>query len=212
MNTMKIKALLAALICTSGLMAQKIVGPPVVQLERFKPNVTSLVIKANPITAPFGYLDAGVEVRNQKTGWVLMNHTYLGGESTLRTSVTPARYSVTSSFVRFEGAHRWYRSRQSYWRGNRERYTGVYVTGGFTNFSFTEDFYFDDLAAEYIFISPLQSASRIDFIIGADFGRTRNFGGPEALVYWESSWKLGYNLGSGLPQVLYGIRFNYKAN
>lgn len=209
---MKIKVFFAAMLLSSGMMAQKIVGPPLVQLERFKPNVTSLVVKANPLTIPFGYLDAGIEVRNQKTGWVLMNHTYIGGESTLRTSVTSNRYSLTSSYVRFEGAHRWYRQRQSYWRGNRERYTGVYLTGGFTNYSYTDDFYFDDAAAEYVFLAPFTDASRIDFIVGADLGRTRNFAGPESTFYWETSWKLGYNFGSGLPQVLYGIRFNYKAN
>ncbi len=209
---MKIKVFFAAMLLSSGMMAQKIVGPPLVQLERFKPNVTSRVVKANPLTIPFGYLDAGIEVRNQKTGWVLMNHTYIGGESTLRTSVTSNRYSLTSSYVRFEGAHRWYRQRQSYWRGNRERYTGVYLIGGFTNYSYTDDFYFDDAAAEYVFLAPFTDASRIDFIVGADLGRTRNFAGPESIFYWETSWKLGYNLGSGLPQILYGIRFNYKAN
>ena len=209
---MKIKVFFAAMLLSSGMMAQKIVGPPLVQLERFKPNVTSLVVKANPLTIPFGYLDAGIEVRNQKTGWVLMNHTYIGGESTLRTSVTSNRYSLTSSYVRIEGAHRWYRQRQSYWRGNRERYTGVYLIGGFTNYSYTDDFYFDDVAAEYVFLAPFTDVSRIDFIVGADLGRTRNFAGPESTFYWETSWKLGYNLGSGLPQILYGIRFNYKGN
>jgi hypothetical protein len=209
---MKFKIFAVAMLISSGLMAQKIVKPPVVELQRFKPNVTSLVVKANPLTLPFGYLDAGVEVRNQKTGWVLMNHSYIGGEASIRTAVSANQYAITNSFVRFEGAHRWYRQRQSYWRGNKERYTGVYLTAGFTNFSYTNDFYFDDVNFEYVFLSPLVEGARIDMILGADFGRTRNFAGPESLVYWETSWKIGYNIGNRLPQVLYGIRFNYKAN
>lgn len=203
--------ILAALLISLSAVAQKIVRPPVLSVDRFKRNVTSLVIKANPLTLPFAYLDAGAEIRNNKTGWVFMNHSFVGGDNSFRVTPLLSEYSITRGYFRLEGAHRWYRQYNTIFGTRSERYIGLYLTGGVTNYEYTNDWYSDDNIGP-VFITPLQEASRLDMIMGVDLGRTRNILGPEGNLYWETSCKLGYNVGNQLPQILYGIRFNYKVN
>ena len=83
-SLLRYSLLMAGLICTLSLNAQRLVQPGVQIVDRFKANVPSLVVKANPLTLPFGYIDAGVEYRNKSTGWVLMNHCYFGDENSIR--------------------------------------------------------------------------------------------------------------------------------
>ena len=193
-------------------MAQKLVRPGFQTVDRYKPNVPSLTVKANPITLIGRYVDAGIEYRNQRTGWVLMNHSYFGGENSVRVTDFRGTYSQTNSYVRFEAAHRWYRQGSSAFRGNIERYTGIYFTAGGSSLSTSDGYYLDQNTFEYVFLTPLTQSSRIDMIVGAELGRTRNYFGQSSPVYAETMWKLGYNLGARLPQVLYSIRFNYKVN
>lgn len=200
------------LLLSGAMMGQELVRPGMQIVERYKPNVPSLVIKANPITLIGNYIDAGVEYRNQKTGWVLMNHSYFGGENSARVTAFGDTYSQTNGYVRFEAAHRWYRQNQTMFRANVERYTGVYFTAGASSISTTDNFYLDQNTFEYVFLTPLTQSSRIDMIVGAELGRTRNWFGQSSPVYGETMWKLGYNLGARSPQVLYSIRFNYKVN
>ena len=200
------------LLLSGAMMGQELVRPGMQIVERYKPNVPSLVVKANPITLIGNYLDAGVEYRNQKTGWVLMNHSYFGGENSARVTAFGDTYSQTNGYVRFEAAHRWYRQNPTMFRANVERYTGVYFTAGVSSISTTDNFYLDQNTFEYVFLTPLTQSSRIDMIVGAELGRTRNWFGQFSPVYGETMWKLGYNLGARSPQVLYSIRFNYKVN
>ena len=85
------------------------------------------------------------------------------------------------------------------------------MNAGFTNYKFTDGFYYDDFG-EVVLLTPLQDASRIDMILAAERGRTRNWVGPNADFYGETAWKLGYNFGARMPVLLYAIRFNYKVN
>ena len=210
-SLLRYSLLMAGLICTLSLNAQRLVQPGVQIVDRFKPNVPSLVVKANPLTLPFGYFDAGLEYRNKSTGWVLMNHCYFGYKNSIRFTELGENYTVTTEYVRFEVAHRWYRQNPTFFRANVERYTGVYFNAGSASFV-TSDSYDIDQFGEFIFYSPLTPGSRIDLIVGAELGRTRNYFGQSSLVYAETMWKFGYNLSVNIPQVLYCIRFNYKVN
>ena len=176
--------------------------------DRFKPNVHSTVIKANPLTLPFGFIDAGVEFRNQKTGWVFMNHSFFSTEATQIGTGLNDRYIEPRGYVRFTAEHRWYRQIPRRWRGELERYTGLYINTGMYSYAYTDN---TQLGVGGLIepVGPLTDAQRLDLILGVNLGRTRNPGMPDSPFYWETSWKLGYNLGSGLPHLVYGIRFNY---
>ena len=185
----------------------RVVTPGILTLDRFKANVPSLVVRANPLTMPFRYIDAGIEYRNQHSGWILMNHSYFGNENSLRNYRWNDVYVMTKMFVRLEASKRWYRTQQSMFRLNQERFAGIYFISGFTNTSTTSTF--EPFGTP---IGPYVERTRIDLILGAEFGKTRNLVGLDHPLYYETSWKLGYNLGSQIPQILWGIRFNYKVN
>ena len=185
----------------------RVVTPGILTLDRFKANVPSLVVRANPLTIPFGYIDAGIEYRNQHSGWILMNHSYFGNGSGTRALTYNKTHVITKMFVRLEASKRWYRTQQSMFRLNQERFAGIYFISGFTNTSTTSTF--EPFGTP---IGPYVERTRIDLILGAEFGKTRNLVGLDHPLYYETSWKLGYNLGSQDPQILWGIRFNYKVN
>ena len=185
----------------------QVVTPGVLNLDRFKANVPSLVVRANPLTMPFRYIDAGIEYRNQHSGWILMNHSYFGNENSFRSYTWNGVHVITEMFVRLEASKRWYRTQQSMFRLNQERFAGIYFISGFTNTSSTSTF--EPFGPP---IGPYAETTRIDLILGAEFGKTRNLVGLDHPLYYETSWKLGYNLGSQIPQILWGIRFNYKVN
>ena len=185
----------------------RVVTPGILILDRFKVNVPSLVVRANPLTMPFRYIDAGIEYRNQHSGWILMNHSYFGNENSFRSYTWNGVHVMTKMFVRLEASKRWYRTQQSMFGLNRERFAGIYFISGFTNTSSTSTF--EPFGPP---IGPYAETTRIDLILGAEFGKTRNLVGLDHPLYYESSWKLGYNLGSQIPQILWGIRFNYKVN
>ena len=84
----------------------QVVTPGVLNLDRFKANVPSLVVKANPLTIPFGYIDAGIEYRNQHSGWILMNHSYFGNENSFRSYTWNGVHVMTKMFVRLEASKR----------------------------------------------------------------------------------------------------------
>jgi hypothetical protein len=208
---MKLKFTLFALILTTASFGQQLVQPGLQIVDRYKPSVPSLTIKANPLTLFGKYIDAGIEYRNQRSGWVLMNHSYFGDESSVRYTELSDVYAATTSYVRFEAAHRWYRQNATFFRANVERFNGIYFTAGGSSFV-TSDSYDNDPNGNFIFYNPLTTGTRIDLIVGAEFGRTRNYFGQSSPLYAETMWKIGYNLGAGFPQILYGLRFNYKAN
>jgi hypothetical protein len=189
----------------------RVVTPGILTLDRFKANVPSLVVRANPLTIPFGYIDAGIEYRNQHSGWILMNHSYFGNENSFRSYTWNGVHVMTKMFVRLEASKRWYRTQQSMFRLNQERFAGIYFISGFTNTSTTSTFE-SDANGFSIPVGPYVERTRIDLILGAEFGKTRNLVGLDHPLYYETSWKLGYNLGSQDPQILWGIRFNYKVN
>jgi len=222
---MKYTILFSALLCTSVLSAQsiikvekateststpRIVTPGVLNVDRFKANVPSLVVKANPLTLPFKYIDAGIEYRNQNSGWILMNHSYFGDENSFRAFRRNDVYEITTMFVRFEASKRWYRTQQSMFRFDQERFAGVYFMSGFANTMSTSTFE-TDFDGIQVPVGPYTEGIRIDLILGAELGKTRNLAGS-APVYYETSWKLGYNIGGQIPHVGWGVRFNYKVN
>lgn len=209
---MKFKFTLFAIILAASSYAQQLVQPGFQIVDRFKPNVPSLVIKTNPITLLGNYIDAGVEYRNQQKGWVLMNHSFFGDENSVRFTQLDDVYTVTSGYVRLEASHRWYRQHPTFFRANVERYVGLYFTAGGSSFYTSDNYDIDPNTGEFIFFTPLTKGSRIDLIMGAELGRTRNYFGQSSPVYAETMWKIGYNLGAGIPQVIYCLRFNYKAN
>lgn len=211
-SLLRYSLLMAGFICTMSLNAQRLVQPGVRIVDRFKQNVPSLVVKGNPLTMPFGYFDAGVEYRTQRSGWLLYTHGFLRGSN----SVESANYNFnlyveTQNYGRFEFGRRWYWQNTAMWNANRETYFGLTMNAGFTNYKFTDGFYYDDFG-EVVLLTPLQDASRIDMILAAERGRTRNWAGPNADFYGETAWKLGYNFGARMPVLLYAIRFNYKVN
>ena len=208
---MKLKFILFAIFLFSASYGQQLVQPGLQIVDRYKPNVPSLAIKANPLTLFGNYIDAGVEYRNQRTGWVLMNHSFFSDENSVRYTALNENYTATTGYVRFEAAHRWYRQNSTLFRANVERYNGIYFTAGGSSFV-TSDSYDIDPNGNFVFFSPLTEGSRIDLIVGAEFGRTRNYFGQSSPLYAETMWKLGYNLGARVPQVLYSLRFNYKVN
>ena len=188
------------------------VQPGVQIVDRFKPNVPSLVVKANPLTLPFGYFDAGVEYRTQRSGWLLYTHGFLRGSNSVESgNYNFNLYVETQNYGRLEFGRRWYWQNPTMWNANRETYFGLTMNAGFTNYKFTDGFYYDDLG-EVVLLTPLQDASRIDMILAVERGRTRNWVGPNSDFYGETAWKLGYNFGSRMPVLLYAIRFNYKVN
>ena len=225
-SKMKYTMVLSVLLYTSSLSAQSIIyanriseaqstlpitTPVVLNLERFKANVPSLVIKANPFTLPFKYIDAGIEYRNQRSGWTLMNHSYFGYGSDIRALTYNGIHVITAMFVRFEASKRWYRTQQSMFRFDQERFTGIYVMSGYANTRSTTTFEMDP--ADFpVPVGPFTDGVRIDLILGAEFGKTRNLAGSDHPMYYETSWKLGYNLSNKLPHVLWGFRLNYKVN
>ena len=189
----------------------RVVTPGVLNLDRFKANVPSLVVKANPLTIPFKYIDAGIEYRNQHSGWILMNHSYFGNGSDTRALTYNKTHVITAMFVRFEASKRWYRTQQSMLRFDQERFTGIYVMPGYANTRSTTTFEMGPDGVD-VPVGPFTNGVRIDLILGAEFGKTRNLAGSDHPLYYETSWKLGYNLSNKLPHVLWGIRFNYKVN
>ena len=208
---MKFKFILFSIFLFSASYGQQLVQPGLQIVDRYKPNVPSLAIKANPLTLFGNYIDAGVEYRNQRSGWVLMNHSFFGDENSVRFTALGENYTATTGYIRFEAAHRWYRQSSTLFRANVERYNGIYFTAGGASFV-TSDSYDIGPDGNVVFFSPLTEGSRIDLIVGAEFGRTRNVFGQSSPLYAETMWKLGYNLGARVPQVLYSLRFNYKVN
>jgi len=208
---MKLKCTLFAVFIAAVSYGQQLVQPGLQIVDRYKPNVPSLAIKANPLTLLGNYIDAGIEYRTNNTGWVLMNHSFFSDENSVRYTALNENYTATTGYIRFEAAHRWYRQNSTLFRANVERFNGIYFTAGGSTFV-TSDNYDVDPNGQFVFFTPLTEGSRIDLIVGAEFGRTRNYFGQSAPLYAETMWKLGYNLGARVPQVLYSVRFNYKAN
>ena len=223
---MKYTIVLFILLYTSPLSAQSIIygdrmpetqstpritTPGVLNVERFKANVPSLVVKTNPFTLPFKYIDAGIEYRSLRSGWILMNHSYFGYGSDIRALTYNKTHVITAMFVRFEASKRWYRTQQSMFRFDQERFTGIYIMPGYTNTSSTTTFEMD-LDGNDVPVGPYTNGVRIDLILGAEFGKTRNLAGSDHPLYYETSWKLGYNLSNKLPHALWGFRLNYKVN
>ncbi len=207
---------LVALAATVSTQAQVVLSPNATAArsnERFKPNVTSLVVKANPTTLLFGYLDAGVEIRNQKTGWTLMNHSKFLSISNLGEYYSPdvPAWEANTAYIRFAADRRWYYKTSPF----VEKYAGFYANTGVSWYSSTQDvvpgtfgqgFYLPATNAEFA------SEARLDFIVGAELGRTRNWFAMNSPFYGESSWKLGYNFGQRTPQLLWTLRLNYIAS
>lgn len=208
---MKLKFTLFAIFLATASYGQQLIQPGLQIVDRYKPNVPSLTIKANPLTLFGNYIDAGIEYRTKNRGWVLMNHSFFSDENSVRYTSLNEIYTATTGYVRFEAAHRWYRQKSTLLRANVERYNGIYFTAGGSSFV-TSDSYDIDANGNFVFFTPLTEGSRIDLIVGAEFGRTRNYFGQSSPLYAETMWKLGYNLGARVPQVLYSLRFNYKAN
>lgn len=208
--------MLLAMFIVSVAQAQRVLTPNAAagqRMERFKPNVTSLVIKANPATLAFGYLDAGVEVRNQKTGWTLMNHSKFTSVANFGEYYSPdvPQWEANVAYVRFAADHRWYYKTSPF----VEKYAALYANAGMSWFSYTTDVVPGDFGQG--FYLPANNATfdtqaRIDFIVGGELGRTRNWFAMNSPFYGESSWKLGYNLGRRSPQLLWTFRVNYIAN
>lgn len=202
----------AALIFTKASNAQRSGLTDQQVIHRFMPNVPSWVVKGNPLTVTFGYFDAGVEYRTQLSSWLLYTHGFLrGSNSGAFTIFNDKLYVETQNYARFEFGRRWYWQNPSIWNADRETYVGVTMNTGFTNYKFSEEFYYNDLD-EVVLIAPLQDASRIDLILAVERGKTRNWIGPTADFYGEMAWKFGYNFGNRKPVLLYVIRLNYKVN
>lgn len=208
---MRIKITIVLLVCFCAMKAQQVVGPNVQIMDRFKPNVPSLVIKANPLTLPFGYIDGGIEYRTQKSGWFAMLHAFSEVATEQPGLPFGGTYTQVIGYLRAEAGHRWYWKSSSLFNGNLEKYLGVSLNSGLTNYNFSESITYD-VNGDLVFLSPLERRSRIDLTLAVERGRTRDWAGPEAKFYGETGWKFGYNFGANSPVLLYAIRFNYKAN
>lgn len=192
-----------------GAFAQTIVQPKVRSRDdMFKPNVPSLVVKANPFTLLLGYLDGGVEFRTKTKGWTFMTHSrfpaYRLGESFNPDMPT---YEEQISYVRFAADHKWYYKPTPY----QEKFAGFYATVGASWWATTDDVVVGSFQDYW---APSSSATvvnepRIDFILGAEIGRVRNWFDMSSPFYGETSWKLGWNIAQLSPQLLYTIRLNY---
>ena len=193
--------------------AQQLVQPGVQTFHRFKPNVPSLVVKSNPLTVPLGgYFDGGVEYRTKNSGWFAMTHLLFRTPNSVQGSRMNNLYREDHFFARFEFGHRWYFSNLNILNEEIERYWSLSVNTGRTDYKETNNF--TENADGTITVAPgsFMDYSRIDMMLLAERGRTRNLVGPTADFYAETAWKFGWNFGSNLPVILYAIRFNYQVN
>lgn len=200
--------------------AQPIVKPrpnqtaPTGPNTRFKHNVPSLVVKGNPWTMLFGYVDGGVEYRTHSKGWVLMTHSFFRGPSSVQsTNVATASstyYEELNTRLRLEFSHRWYRDAYSSWGRDIRKYTALYIATGYVDYSWTDNLQPGN--GGYVPVGPLNNDGRIDMIVGAQFGRERGLRPLDSPRYWESSWKVGYNLTTKMPVIGWGFRYNFKVN
>ena len=166
---------MAGLICLS-LNAQRLVQPGVQIVDRFKANVPSLVVKANPLTLPFGYFDAGVEYRTA-LGLALHTHGSQREQQCRKCELQFQSVCWTQNYGRLEfDVTSW--QNPTMWNANR-KLLWITMNAGFTNYKFTDGYYYDDLGE--VVLLALQDASRIDTILAAERGRTRNWVGPNSI-------------------------------
>lgn len=211
MNVPKTAVVLILGLWATTMNAQRVVSPTPQDIpNRFKENVPSTVLKGNPLTLLFGYADLGTELRNANSGWVVMHHSYFGRPTDNGQSFVEPYYEQTNYYARISVERRLYRQRFKRNGFPMEKYTGFYVNTGYTSLSYTYDVQPGNFG--YLPVGTLTDAGRIDMMAGIDLGRTRDMGMANSPWYWETSWKLGYNFSAQSPQILYGIRANFKLN